>query len=68
MGDWIHCDFWIGWREFVQIIYKDITISFSKGEKETFEIWAVILNFNKDSDLLLMLVNLNFPSLFSFYS
>lgn len=37
----------------VQIINEKISISFYKGGKETLEIKVIILNFIKDSDLLL---------------
>lgn len=46
--------------ELVQIIKKNISSSFYKGEKETFGIRVVISNFSKDPDLLLMLAFVNF--------
>ena len=52
----------------VQIIKKNITISFCKGEKQTLGIGVIILNFDKDLDLLLMVADLNFQNLFSLYS
>jgi hypothetical protein len=54
--------------QFVQIIKKNIIISFCKGEKQTLGIGVVILNFDKDLDLLLMVADLNFQNLFSLYS
>lgn len=66
MDDWIHCGGAVG--RFVQIIKKNIKISFCKGEKQSLGIGVVILNFDKDLDLLLMVADLNFQNLFSLYS
>ena len=66
MGDWSHCGGTVG--QFVQKIKKYSTISFCKGEKQTLGIGVVILNFDKDLDLLLMVADQNFQNLFSLYS
>ena len=52
----------------VQIIKKNITVSFCKEEKQTLGIGVIILNFDKDLDLILMVADLNFQNLFSLYS